>query len=159
MNATAKQVDFMTKLADEISQLDPQGPGLPRETIEAYTRKEASMVIDALIKAVKELRKTTKPAPSTLEEGLYRKGDTVYLVRRSRSGYPYALKLTKDSTEYVGASPLAGLTQDMKMSTAQAVEIAASYGKSTGICCMCGRQLRTAQSIEQGIGPVCRSRM
>lgn len=158
--ASPKQIDLIVKLVDEIGQLDPNSPGLSREKVQAYTRGEASFVIDALIKAVKQLRKTTKAPASTLEEGLYRKGGTVYLVRRSRtSGHRYALELTKDTTQYLGASPLAGLAPEMKLSSAEAVEIAAAYGKSTGICCACGRPLRTAKSIEQGIGPVCRARM
>lgn len=158
--ATPKQIDFILKIVDEIRQLDPAAPKLSPEIVRAYTTKEASTVIDALLKAVKHLRKTAKAPASTLEEGLYRKGHTVYLVRRSRtSGHRYALKLTKDTTEYLGTAPLSGLTPQMKLSSTEAVAIATAYGKSTGICCACGRTLRTPQSIEQGIGPVCRARM
>lgn len=155
--ATPKQVDFLLKLAEEIGRLDPQSPGLSREEVEACTPKEASDTIDALLKAVKYLREN---AVSHLKEGLYRKDGTVYQVRRSRaSGRLYALKIAEGSTEYVGFSPLAGLTEDMLLSSEEAVEIARAYGQSTGICYVCGRRLSTAQSIEQGIGPVCRSRM
>lgn len=159
--ATPKQIDLILKIVDEIKERDPSAPDLPHETIRAYTTQEASGVIDALLKSLKYLRKTTKAPASTLEEGLYRSTDgTVYQVRRSRtSGHLYALKVTEGATEYAGSAPLAGLASHMLLSSEEAVEIARAYGQSTGICYVCGRRLTTAQSIEQGIGPVCRSRM
>lgn len=34
-------------------------------------------------------------------------------------------------------------------------EDAKEFGLRTGICACCGRRLKVAQSVEQGIGPVC----
>lgn len=35
---------------------------------------------------------------------------------------------------------------------------AVAYGKATGICSCCGRELTNAVSIELGIGPICRNK-
>lgn len=35
---------------------------------------------------------------------------------------------------------------------------AVAYGKKYGICSCCGRELENAESIELGIGPICRSK-
>ena len=32
---------------------------------------------------------------------------------------------------------------------------AEAYGKRTGVCCCCGRELTNDESIERGIGPIC----
>jgi hypothetical protein len=34
-------------------------------------------------------------------------------------------------------------------------EVAAKYGKETGVCCFCGRQLTDERSVEVGYGPIC----
>lgn len=36
---------------------------------------------------------------------------------------------------------------------------AIAYGRRTGNCCICGRELTNAESIELGIGPICAGRM
>jgi hypothetical protein len=33
------------------------------------------------------------------------------------------------------------------------------YGNETGECCVCGRELTNAESIQKGIGPICEGRM
>ena len=38
---------------------------------------------------------------------------------------------------------------------ANPVESAIAYGKQTGICACCGRELTDPESIERGIGPIC----
>jgi hypothetical protein len=38
---------------------------------------------------------------------------------------------------------------------ANPVESAIAYGKRTGICACCGRELTDPESIERGIGPIC----
>jgi hypothetical protein len=38
---------------------------------------------------------------------------------------------------------------------ANPVESAVAYGKQTGICACCGRELSDPESIERGIGPIC----
>lgn len=45
-----------------------------------------------------------------------------------------------------------------RMKRGEAEEVFAEYGKRFGTCCMCGRELTNAESVELGIGPVCRAR-
>ena len=40
----------------------------------------------------------------------------------------------------------------------QAEAVFAEYGKKFGTCCLCGRELTNAESVELGIGPICRER-
>ena len=39
-----------------------------------------------------------------------------------------------------------------------AEKVLAGYGHEFGECCMCGRELTNAESIEKGMGPICRAR-
>lgn len=41
---------------------------------------------------------------------------------------------------------------------ANPMEEAVLYGKQTGVCCCCGRELTDPQSVEAGIGPICASK-
>lgn len=59
-------------------------------------------------------------------------------------------------------SPMGGVSADL---VAEVVAIGAdpfgqavAHGKRTGNCCCCGRGLTNAESIELGIGPICRDR-
>ncbi|WNL50825.1 hypothetical protein RPALISO_238 [Ruegeria phage RpAliso] len=45
-----------------------------------------------------------------------------------------------------------------KMKAGKAEEVFAEHGHATGNCCMCGRPLSNAESVELGIGPICRGR-
>lgn len=40
----------------------------------------------------------------------------------------------------------------------EAESVFAEYGKKFGTCCLCGRELTNAESVELGIGPICRER-
>jgi len=39
-----------------------------------------------------------------------------------------------------------------------AEQVFAEYGKRFGVCCVCGRELTNEQSVEDGIGPVCKQK-
>jgi Family of unknown function (DUF6011) len=45
-----------------------------------------------------------------------------------------------------------------RMRDGDAEAVFAEYGKRFGTCCMCGRELTNAESVELGIGPICRAR-
>lgn len=102
------------------------------------------------------------------EPGIYRDGDTVYKVQRSRqSGNLYAKvlrdlnpgqgdRLNDDNDrvrfefEYAPGAVFR-LTADMRMTEADARD----FGLRYGVCANCGRHLKVAESVERGIGPVC----
>lgn len=160
---TDKQVAFYNRLAAErgVPPIDAFGPGV--------TRREASDAIDALM----ALPRADRPAPvaaedAAVEEGVYEKDGIVYVVKRARqSGNLYAKqiveiggeRLTEAGTvinaefEYA-PGVIRTLSRDDKMDLDRAKALTIRYG----FCVACGRHLKAAQSVEQGIGPVCRGK-
>ena len=45
-----------------------------------------------------------------------------------------------------------------RMRDGEAESVFAEHGKAVGCCCMCGRDLSNQESVELGIGPICRER-
>lgn len=45
-----------------------------------------------------------------------------------------------------------------RMRAGEAEAVFAEHGKALGICCMCGRDLSNKESVDLGIGPICRER-
>lgn len=69
--------------------------------------------------------------------------------------------------EFVPAQAAKALPRDAKaalwavmtrMRAGEAEAVFAENGKAMGSCCMCGRDLSNAESVELGIGPICRER-
>lgn len=104
-------------------------------------------------------RTPAKPAPvASLPPrwplGLHQVGEDIYKVQRGQSGNLYAQALVGGVWDYQGQRPLARLSDATLMTLEQAKE----YGRRTGVCCQCGRELSKPESIEAGIGPVCAGR-
>ncbi len=45
-----------------------------------------------------------------------------------------------------------------RMRDGEAEAVFAEFGKKFGTCCLCGRELTNPESVELGIGPVCRAK-
>lgn len=105
-----------------------------------------------------------------LAVGMYRHGDDIYKVQKSRdSDNRYAKRLTPiggrrlvDATgevvnfEFVYApGAIAMLSDDNRMTLDEAKEFGIRYG----VCCVCGTTLADAVSVANGIGPVCAKRV
>ena len=152
MEATEKQVQFIDRLVEE-REIPPTG--LARLLLEMWdfdrTRETATVLIDALM-ALPRLRQDKAPAPS----GLHVLDGEVYRVVVSRgSGRPYALLLV----EAPGAFEYApGAVRHLSEDTLMTLEEARDYGVRHGVCAACGRTLTNPESIEYGIGPICRTR-
>lgn len=80
---------------------------------------------------------------------------------------PGALYVKAESGEYLGKligtsfKPVRGGEAALGTLTAIAtnpLEAAIRYGRKTGRCACCGRELTNAESIELGIGPICRDK-
>jgi hypothetical protein len=105
------------------------------------------------------------------EAGMYRKGAQIFKVQRARGpeGRLYAKRLVQiggerviDADERIVAfefayapGALRGLTANMRMSVDEAV----AFGIRYGVCCVCGKGLKAADSVLAGIGPVCGKRI
>lgn len=117
---------------------------------------------DRQIEAVeRNMTRKANTNPAT-EEGMYRTADgTIYRVKRSRNtGNLYAMRFRPEAMtrgtrfEYErGAMATIQATDRMTVADAQSV------GLQFGICCVCGALLTNAQSIANGIGPVCAGRV
>ena len=101
---------------------------------------------------------TDAPAPTAprppITEGLWRVNEEAFRVSRSgSSGRLYAARLDPRSGRWQFAPGA------MRTVAAGGVpmtrEQAAAYGRRSGRCCCCGRELTDPASIAAGIGPVC----
>lgn len=96
------------------------------------------------------------PDVNELDEGMYRVGEDIFKVYRTRDKNILVTKqLGEDGFEYTGKKPLSFITAEHRMTLDEAKE----YGKVTGICCVCGAKLTNEKSIANGIGPVCGGRV
>lgn len=104
-------------------------------------------------------KKPDQPKKKMLEEdGIYYKDGVVYKVVHAKQGSnkPYAKTLNNQygTWTYAGQGPLWDLTEDDRMT----LEAAKEFGKLYGMCCNCGATLTDENSIEDGIGPVCKKK-
>lgn len=52
-----------------------------------------------------------------------------------------------------------GIIRDLQESYRITIEEAMEFGMETGVCCQCGRLLTASESVKNGIGPICASRL
>ena len=98
------------------------------------------------------LRETS---PSAEAPGVYWTDGTLYKVQISKSsGRPYAKREAPGSSwEYAP-----GVIYSLKACDLLTLDQAKAYGRATGVCVCCGRDLSDPVSVEAGIGPVCEAR-
>jgi hypothetical protein len=93
---------------------------------------------------------------AVLEAGYYQRAGQVYKVQIARgSGNPYAKALGIDGRFAYAPGAVRELRPEHRVTLEQARE----WGKINGRCLICGRELTNPESIEYGIGPVCRTRI
>lgn len=152
--ATEKQIEFLIKLLaekieDEVKALD----AIKWVHEHRMSKATASAKISEYM-AMPTVRKAFSSTPE-LDEGMYRVGETIYKVYRTRDKNILVTKtLGADGFDYTGRGPLEFITAEDRMTLDEAKE----FGKVTGICCVCGAKLTNEESIEAGIGPICASK-
>ena len=149
---TEKQTSFLLTLIE-----DREATGGPTaDMIGTMSSFEASRAIDYLLRFPSK-RKAQQPAQQqpaqqlAVEDGFYVLGETIYRVKTSKAGRPYALKA--DESGHFEYEP--GGIARLSGARAMTLEDAKTFGHRFGSCCMCGRLLSDPESIEAGIGPVC----
>lgn len=161
-----KQLNFVAKLVKErdLALLSPKDRA-DAESVDLLDRREVSKLIDVLLKAPKVtvLAKKT-PYQKPLEVGMYHTntGEILRVYLGQHSGQPLVKRVVlsgeKYEYEYVGSahrvlrgeSVLGGVVCE-RMS----LDEAKNWGRMTGHCIVCGRQLDDPESVDKGIGPVC----
>lgn len=108
------------------------------------------------------------PAPE-LEPGMYRNQAGIFKVQRSRvSGGLYAKRLViirgerlTDANEVknIEFEYAPGMVKAILPADRMTIDEATGFGIQYGFCCVCGRFLKDATSVAEGIGPVCGSRV
>jgi hypothetical protein len=68
------------------------------------------------------------------------------------SGRLYAMKFDTNTGKFAYDK---GAIFNLRPETRMTKEQAAAYGRKTGVCLICGRQLTDPTSVAQGIGPIC----
>jgi hypothetical protein len=97
-----------------------------------------------------DTRTMAKPAPAT--EGMYRMDGHIYRVQFGEAGHLYARRLNLVSRKFeVARGVVAILNQGHRLTLDEAKE----FGRLTGVCVRCGRDLFVPESVAAGIGPKC----
>jgi hypothetical protein len=96
-------------------------------------------------------------APVVVAAGFYVVDDTAYKVQAAKStGNLYAMPLNPEWGRFEYESGAIRLVRESGVR--MTLEQAAAYGRRTGRCCVCGRELTDTESIAAGIGPVCKAK-
>jgi hypothetical protein len=92
------------------------------------------------------------------KDGMYYKPETeiVYKVTQGKCEWRRA-----SSNRWSNSGDIVGLATDLAKGEVffLSTEIAKEIGLTTGICCVCGKELTDAKSKELGMGPTCRKMM
>lgn len=138
---TEKQLAFIARLAAE--------KGV--EVTVPPTKALASAAIDRLM-AMPAAK--VAPAKAEVPEGLHLLDGQAYKVKISKAGRPYAEKLVGHSWSYDAARAERAIAK-LSADTVATLEEAAKYGRLTGTCACCARELTNPDSIARGVGPWC----
>lgn len=180
---TEKQVTFIRRLVQERPQ-QTLFSGVPED----LDRREASKLIDALLKEPKSFAIKSEPAAAramdrweasasvrhtpVVEPGMYRDPNTqqVYKVQKSKqTDNLYAKKLveitgqrlvdTDESIAHFEFDYDSGAIFKLDAAWRMTLDEAKAFGIRYGVCCVCGITLKDATSVALGIGPVCGGRV
>jgi len=158
---TDRQRSFLTSLVWE-RHSDAEEANAILETVDTMTTREASAEIDRMLRMpkVSQLRSQAPQGRSqgtAAEEGVYVLDGKVYKVVLAvhGSGRPYAKVLTKDD----GFTIARGMVYRLGNARRLTVDEARKYGALYGRCAVCGATLTDEESMAQGIGPVCATRL
>ena len=96
-----------------------------------------------------------------LTHGMYRKDGVIYKVQKAvhGSGHLYAKVLIVDGPGEGHFEYAQGAVRTLTAADRMTAEEAAEFGRLYGMCIVCGATLTDEESIERGIGPICRGKV
>lgn len=125
------------------------------------TQGEASARIDQLLAQQRAIQ--VQVDHPEVEPGYYQIGDNVYVVVLSRTGRPYAKRLTyhiSDDGKWLARwEYVPGAVYGLQGLIPLTLDEAKRLGHLHGICVICAKRLTVPKSVEAGIGPVCAKRL
>lgn len=178
--ASERQVNYLDSLTDQVGAQYVRNLLAERysvTSVSALTVSQASELIGLLkteaaavkaaVRGAQAERRVVQEAVAVvapLTPGAYQRDDQTIMVYPARSGEHLLAKSLHASTDeetgrittwstYLG-SAARFVTAEMRMTEAQA----AAWGHKVGVCCCCGRLLSNPESVELGIGPICRGK-
>ncbi len=154
---TDKQLGFIRSLLGKADRSNER-TAAECETIEMLietgnmTKKAASASIDLLLDKpkVQAARPEPKRSSGPTAPGFFARGDDLWKVKATKAGKLWAHRKTNDGWEFDKRASF-DLSEDDRLT----VEQAAAFGHRTGQCMICRRELKVAESVARGIGPVC----
>lgn len=158
VSPTEPQSRFWASLMSQLRELGQEelASALEDEWNGVKVFKNFSALLDTTKTRVHQLKKAQPKVQANegLTEGMYKVVDQVFKVKRSQAGYLYAMELTEEGFQFAK-----GAIRNIKPEHRMTLEEAKKYGRQTGMCCVCGRELTNETSIREGIGPVCGGRI
>lgn len=162
--ATAKQIDLIDKLLTTRAT-QPHDAEIWAKVRDRASKANAHRFIDQLLAyPVKAPTAEATPERKNLTPGRYAltTGDTVtrYQIDRPENGkwagWTFLSRVNGSHSERVRGTEAQRIIDAI---AADPLAAATLYGKTTGRCGICSRELSNPESIERGIGPVCASRI
>jgi ribosomal protein S14 len=121
----------------------------PIRTSATYRAENASQGTATPTAVLPVTEGTAKPA---VGDGMYVVGERIFKVQAAKAtSNLYAKELIDGSFEYVTGAITVVRREGVRMT----LDEAKAYGRKTGQCCDCGRELTNPVSIKAGIGPIC----
>ncbi len=143
--ATESQIAFIERL---VAERIYEG----QVALAELNKIDASMLIKQLLASPLRGAATN---PNTIAEGMcegiYLTDLGIYRVELSEHNRLYARHLNPAGGWTYERGAVYRLTPEQRITLAQAREFGVKYG----VCCVCGRLLSDAESVTNGIGPVC----
>jgi hypothetical protein len=115
------------------------------------------------------LKALQKAYDSRIANPKLRTAEAVFSLAKPNSKNPDCVYVTAPSRQYLGKITPDGIFKPVRDCSAEQklaimkiakdpLEAATLHGKEYGVCSCCGRRLDNRESIELGIGPICRSK-
>lgn len=114
-----------------------------------------AIVVEPTTDAAPEGAIVSTNGPEPLSPGFYQTdSDHIYKVVNSQKGHLYAMLMVGTQSGHTWEyAP--GVVKNLQPIHRMTLEDAKQFGRVSGNCMVCGRELTNPESIEAGIGPVC----
>lgn len=168
---TQKQLDYLRILLDDRECSDRER-SVWEDYLQNPTTSQTKYGVSTAIERLKGYPKRQKQSAGGIQitqDGMYRMDGAIFKVQVAvhGSGGLYAKRLVMGDPDWDVADGKAtakfeyapGAVTRLRPEHRMSLEEAKEFGKLYGVCCVCGRTLTDEQSIADGIGPVCGSRV
>jgi hypothetical protein len=161
--ASEKQISF---ILDLLNQRELQlGTGQTVEQLKEQAEKHLTKA--QATRWIERLKSLPRKSPayrlgggSEPEAGMYKIGDQIVRVYLGQQSGKMLAKELVGEGEHFEWSYLGKATRFIKADTPRlSLDEAKKFGRMTGTCCICARRLDNPESVDEGIGPVCKGKM